>query len=29
LRIMLEGQHEADIRAWANEIADEVRRHLA
>jgi phosphoglucosamine mutase len=29
LRIMLEGQHEDDIRAWANEIADEVRRHLA
>jgi phosphoglucosamine mutase len=29
LRIMLEGRDEADIRAWAEEIADEVRRHLA
>jgi phosphoglucosamine mutase len=29
LRIMLEGPDEADIKAWAEEIADEVRRHLA
>jgi phosphoglucosamine mutase len=29
LRIMLEGPDEADIRAWAEEIAREVRQHLA
>jgi phosphoglucosamine mutase len=29
LRIMLEGQDEREIRAWAEEIAGEVRRHLA
>jgi phosphoglucosamine mutase len=29
LRIMLEGQHQEQIRAWAEEIAAEVRTHLA
>jgi phosphoglucosamine mutase len=29
LRIMLEGPDQGDIRAWADEIAEEVRRHLA
>jgi phosphoglucosamine mutase len=29
LRIMLEGRDEAEIKAWAEEIAAEVRRHLA
>jgi phosphoglucosamine mutase len=29
LRIMLEGQHQDQIRAWAEEIAAEVRTHLA
>jgi phosphoglucosamine mutase len=29
LRIMLEGQDQAQIRAWAEEIAAEVRTHLA
>ena len=29
LRIMLEGRDEAEIRQWAGEIADEVRKHLA
>jgi phosphoglucosamine mutase len=29
LRIMLEGQDQAQIRAWAEEIAAEVRSHLA
>jgi len=29
LRIMLEGRNEGEIRAWADEIATEVRRHLA
>jgi phosphoglucosamine mutase len=29
LRIMLEGQHQDQIRAWAEEIAAEVRVHLA
>jgi phosphoglucosamine mutase len=29
LRIMLEGQDEGDIRRWADEIADEVRRSLS
>ena len=29
LRIMLEGRDEGDIKAWAEEIANEVRRHLA
>jgi phosphoglucosamine mutase len=28
LRVMLEGQDESDIRAWAQEIADIVRQHL-
>jgi phosphoglucosamine mutase len=28
LRIMLEGKDEAEIRRWANEIADVVRAHL-
>ena len=29
LRIMLEGRDQTEIRAWADEIATEVRRHLA
>jgi len=29
LRIMLEGRDESAIQLWANEIADEVRKHLA
>jgi phosphoglucosamine mutase len=29
LRIMLEGQDQDQIRAWAEEIASEVRTHLA
>lgn len=29
LRIMLEGRHREEIAAWANEIADVVRRELA
>jgi phosphoglucosamine mutase len=29
LRIMLEGRHEHEIRAWADEIASEVKRALA
>ncbi len=29
LRVMLEGQDQAQIRAWAEEIADQVRLHLA
>ncbi len=29
LRIMLEGQDQDQIRAWAEEIAAEVRTHLA
>ncbi len=29
LRIMLEGQDQGQIRSWAEEIAAEVRRHLA
>ena len=28
LRIMLEGRHEDEIRSWAEEIADVVRRHI-
>jgi phosphoglucosamine mutase len=28
LRVMLEGRHEPDIRAWAQEIADVVKEHL-
>jgi phosphoglucosamine mutase len=28
LRIMLEGKNDAEIRRWANEIADVVRAHL-
>jgi phosphoglucosamine mutase len=28
LRVMLEGQHEAEIRSWAQEIVDAVREHL-
>jgi phosphoglucosamine mutase len=28
LRIMLEGPDESEIRTWAGEIADEVKRHL-
>ena len=29
LRIMLEGQHDGEIKQWANDIADIVRAHLA
>ena len=29
LRIMLEGPDEDTIRLWADEIADQVRKHLA
>lgn len=29
LRIMLEGRDASEIRTWADEIAEEVRRHLA
>jgi phosphoglucosamine mutase len=28
LRIMIEGKNDAEIRRWANEIADVVRSHL-
>ena len=28
LRIMLEGRDEAEIRAWAEEIAEEVKKRL-
>jgi phosphoglucosamine mutase len=28
LRVMIEGKHEPDIRAWAQEIVDVVREHL-
>ena len=28
LRVMLEGRDEAEIRGWANEIADTVKQHL-
>jgi phosphoglucosamine mutase len=28
LRVMLEGRHEGEIRAWAQEIVDVVKRHL-
>jgi phosphoglucosamine mutase len=28
LRVMLEGKHEAEIRAWAQEIVDVVKEHL-
>jgi len=28
LRVMLEGKDEAEIRAWAEEIVEAVRRHL-
>jgi phosphoglucosamine mutase len=28
LRIMLEGQDQAQIQTWAEEIAEQVRRHL-
>jgi phosphoglucosamine mutase len=28
LRVMLEGQHQAEIRAWAQEIVDVVKEHL-
>src|SRR5207244_12739285 len=28
LRVMLEGRHEDEIRAWAQEIVDVVKRHL-
>jgi phosphoglucosamine mutase len=28
LRVMLEGRHEPEIRAWAQEIVDTVQRHL-
>jgi phosphoglucosamine mutase len=28
LRVMLEGQHEGEIRAWAQEIVDIVKKHL-
>jgi phosphoglucosamine mutase len=28
LRIMLEGRDETEIRAWAGEIAEEVKKHL-
>jgi phosphoglucosamine mutase len=28
LRVMLEGKHEHEIRAWAQEIVDVVKRHL-
>jgi phosphoglucosamine mutase len=29
LRVMLEGQHEGEIKAWAQEIVDAVKQHLA
>jgi phosphoglucosamine mutase len=29
LRVMIEGQHETEIRAWAEEIAAAVREHLS
>jgi phosphoglucosamine mutase len=29
LRVMLEGRDQAQIRAWAEEIAEQVRTHLA
>jgi len=28
LRVMLEGRHEDEIRAWAQEIVDVVKEHL-
>ena len=28
LRVMLEGKHEDEIRAWAQEIVDAVKEHL-
>jgi phosphoglucosamine mutase len=28
LRVMLEGRHEEEIRAWAQEIVDAVKTHL-
>jgi phosphoglucosamine mutase len=28
LRVMLEGRHEPEIRAWAQEIVDVVKQHL-
>ena len=28
LRVMLEGQHQDEIRAWAQEIVDVVKEHL-
>ena len=28
LRVMLEGRHEHEIRAWAQEIVDVVKEHL-
>ena len=28
LRVMLEGKHELEIRAWAQEIVDTVKEHL-
>jgi phosphoglucosamine mutase len=28
LRVMLEGQDQAQIRAWAEEIVEHVRQHL-
>ena len=28
LRVMLEGRHEPEIRAWAQEIVDVVKEHL-
>ena len=28
LRVMLEGKHEEEIRAWAQEIIDTVKEHL-
>ena len=28
LRVMLEGRHEGEIRAWAQEIVDVVKEHL-
>jgi phosphoglucosamine mutase len=28
LRVMLEGKHQEEIRAWAQEIVDAVKQHL-
>ena len=28
LRVMLEGEHQDEIRGWAQEIVDVVKRHL-